>query len=85
MNGDEMMELLKLPPSPRIGWILNALLEEVLDDPEKNENKALAARAKELNKMTDAELKKLMESAKKKKDEVTTEEESEIKKKFHVT
>jgi tRNA nucleotidyltransferase (CCA-adding enzyme) len=85
INGDEMMDILKLPPSPRIGWILNALLEEVLDDSEKNEKKALMAQMIELNKMSDAELKKYMERAKKKKGEVNDEEEGEMKEKFRIT
>ncbi len=84
LNGDELMAFLKIPPSPRIGWILNALLEEVLDDPEKNIKESLTARAKELNALTDAELQKLMASAKEKKKEAEAEEEEQIKKEFRV-
>jgi hypothetical protein len=46
-----------------VGWILNALMEEVIDDPKKNDKKYLEKRAKELNKMTDGELQKLFASA----------------------
>lgn len=84
VNGDDMMKVLDIKPGPRIGWILNALLEEVLEDPEKNTAEHLTARMKELNELSDAELKKLMESAKNKKTELEGEMEEEIKKKHHV-
>src|SRR5271170_8028923 len=64
VRGEDVMEILKIEPSPKIGWILNSLLEEVLDDPEKNEKKYLSGRVKELGKLSDAELKKLFAQAK---------------------
>jgi poly(A) polymerase/tRNA nucleotidyltransferase (CCA-adding enzyme) len=84
LNGDEIMELFNLVPGPRIGWILNSLLEEVLDDPKKNIKEKLKKRAEEFNKLSDAELKKLMASARKKKEEAELEAEEEIKKEFRV-
>jgi tRNA nucleotidyltransferase (CCA-adding enzyme) len=84
LNGDEVMKLLKLEQSPRVGWILNALLEEVLEDPARNEKDALTSRMKELNELSDQELQKLMASAKNKKSELEGEIEGEMKKKFHV-
>jgi poly(A) polymerase/tRNA nucleotidyltransferase (CCA-adding enzyme) len=84
VRGEDVMELLKIKPSPKIGWILNALLEEVLDDPEKNEKEYLSGRVKALGKLSDAQLKKLAESAKEKKSEFEEEAEEGIKKKFHV-
>lgn len=84
VNGDDMMKILELPPGRRIGWILNALLEEVLEDPEKNEREYLIAKMKELNKLDDGALQMLMESARAKKDELEGEMEEEIKKKHHV-
>ncbi len=84
LNGDEIMGLLGLPQSPRVGWILNALLEEVLDDPKKNTEEHLTARAKELGKLSDKELQKLFASAREKKNEVEGEMEQDMKKKFHV-
>jgi tRNA nucleotidyltransferase (CCA-adding enzyme) len=84
VNGDDMMKELGIAPGRRIGWILNALLEEVLEDPEKNERGLLIERMKELNKLDDAALMKLMESARNKKDEIEGEIEEEIKKKHHV-
>ena len=59
LKGDELMQLLSLRPSPRVGLILNALLGEVLEEPEKNDHDYLVGRAQELNRMDDAELREL--------------------------
>lgn len=84
INGDDLMALLHLPQSMRVGWVLNGLLEEVLEDPKKNIKEYLTRRAEELNKLSDDALKKLMKKAKEKKDELEGEAEAEIKKKHHV-
>jgi poly(A) polymerase/tRNA nucleotidyltransferase (CCA-adding enzyme) len=84
INGDDIMVLLGLPQSMRVGWVLNGLLEEVLDDPEKNTKEYLTKRAHELNALSDAELKKLAEKAKNRKNELEGEAEAEMKKQHHV-
>jgi tRNA nucleotidyltransferase (CCA-adding enzyme) len=84
LNGDELMKLLKLEPGPRVGWILSALLEEVLDDPARNTREYLEKRAKVLGKMDDKKLKKLAESAREAKDEFAEKAENKIKKKYFV-
>jgi poly(A) polymerase/tRNA nucleotidyltransferase (CCA-adding enzyme) len=84
LRGDDLMPLLNLPQSRRVGWILNALMEEVIDDPKKNEKKYLEKRANELNKLSDAELQELFVSAQQKKREAEGEMDEDIKKKHHV-
>ncbi len=84
LGGDELMPLLGLPQSMRVGWILNALMEEVIDDPAKNEKKYLQKRAKEFNKLDDAELRGLFAQAQKKKREAEMEMDNDIKEKHHV-
>ncbi len=84
INGDDLMKDLSLAPGPRIGGILGALLEEVLDDPKKNTREALLTRAKELVKLSDAELKALRQKSEDKKEEFESGVEAEIKKKFKV-
>lgn len=59
LKGDELMGLLGIAPSPRVGLILNAMLGEVLEDPSKNDHDYLVGRAKELHQMKDEELKQL--------------------------
>ncbi|MEK7569346.1 MAG: HD domain-containing protein [Patescibacteria group bacterium] len=77
INGNFLQSELKITPGPRMGWILHALLEEVLDDPTKNTEAHLAELAKSLNMLGDAELKTLGERGKGKKEEL---EEKEIEK-----
>ncbi len=84
LDGNDVMKLGKLKPGPKIGWILSALLEGVLDDPKRNTKKYLTDKIKELNSLSEGELKKLSESAKKKKEEFEGGRESEIKKKFYI-
>jgi len=50
IDGFRIMELLKLKPSKAVGIILNALLEEVLEDPSLNTMEYLEKRAIEINK-----------------------------------
>lgn len=84
INGDDIMALTGLPESMRVGWILHSLLEEVLEDPEKNTKEHLTERVEKLNKLSDAELKELMIEARKKEAEAEAKEEAEIKKEFRV-
>ncbi|HUC02096.1 MAG TPA: HD domain-containing protein [Candidatus Paceibacterota bacterium] len=84
LRGDDLMPLLDLPQSPRVGWILNALMEEVIDDPKKNDKKYLTKRAKELNTLSDVELRELFAQAQARKREAEEEMDNEIKKQHHV-
>src|SRR3989338_1396414 len=77
IDGNFLQSELKIVPGPRMGWILHALLEEVLDDPTKNTEAHLSELAKSLNMLGDAELKTLGERGKEKKEEL---EEKEIEK-----
>ncbi len=58
-DGSKVMEILSISPGPQIGLILNALLGEVLENPEKNNEKYLAERIKELNELPAKELKNM--------------------------
>jgi poly(A) polymerase/tRNA nucleotidyltransferase (CCA-adding enzyme) len=84
VNGADVITILKLDPSPRIGWILGALLEEVLDDPTKNTKIFLEERIWKLNNLSDKELKSISEKAKEKKEEFESGIEDEMKKKYYV-
>jgi len=56
INGDEIMQMLKIEPSKRVGLLLESLLQEVLDDPKRNTKTFLKKRVKELHKLTDKKL-----------------------------
>lgn len=85
VNGNDVMDILKIGPGPKIGWILSILLGEVLDDPQKNTREYLEARVKYLGLLSDSELKKEAEKAQNKKEEFESGVENEIKKKYYVS
>lgn len=85
INGNRIMEILGITPGPRVGYILNALMSEILDEPEKNEKEYLEKKTKELNKLTDEELKKLFIEAKQKMAEIEYKKDEETKKKYWVS
>ncbi len=84
IDGEYMIKTLHVKPSPRMGWILSALLEEVLDDPSKNTEIHLSELVKSLNMLGDAELKVLGERGKEKKDKMEEEEVEKLHKKHGV-
>lgn len=84
IDGNFLMKELHVKPGPRMGWILNAMLEEVLDDPTKNTKEYLGELAKSLGLLEDKELKILGEKAKEKKEEIEEREVEELRKKHGV-
>ena len=74
IDGEYMIKELHMKPGPRMGWILSALLEEVLDDPKKNTKEHLTELIKSLDMLGDQELRTLGERGKEKKDELEKEE-----------
>ncbi|HXK31774.1 MAG TPA: hypothetical protein VJZ94_03585, partial [Candidatus Paceibacterota bacterium] len=84
IDGTKITELGE-KPGPRIGWILHALLEEVLDDPAKNTEEYLEKRAAELMALPEAELKKLGEAGKGRREEEDEIAIAELRKKHHVS
>lgn len=85
VDGKKIMEINSVSPGPRIGWILHALLEEVLDDPAKNTVEYLSEKSIELTKLTDEKLRELGEEGKGKKEEAEAEEVKDIRKKYFVS
>lgn len=84
LNGSDIMALLDMKPSPRLGMIISSLMNEVLDDPEKNTREYLEQRVGELNLMSDAELADLQKQGKSKMADEENKEIREIKKKHKV-
>ena len=84
VNGGDVMTIAGLDPGPKIGRILAVLLEEVLDDPKKNEREKLKDRIFTLAKLSDEELEKLAQRAKKTKEEFESGIVEEMKKKHYV-
>lgn len=84
IDGTRIMELANEKPSKKLGDTLNALLEEVLEDPLKNTGDYLEKRALELMHMSESELSALGEQGRKKKDEEEAEAVAELHKKHKV-
>ena len=74
IDGEVLIGELHMKPSPRMGWILHALLEVVLDDPTKNDKGHLMDIAKSLDLLGDNELKALGERGKEEKEKLEQEE-----------
>lgn len=84
IDGNYLMKELHVKPGPRMGWMLHALLEEVLEDPEKNTIEYLSNRVNELEQLSDVELKLLGEAGKEKKESVDQEEVKKLHVKHNV-
>ena len=80
IDGNEVMRILAIAPGPKVGLVLNALLGEVLEDPQKNTVAYLAERTKEFGEKSAEELKQFLEM----KERKMQEEEDALKKKYYV-
>lgn len=85
IDGAQIMEVTGEGPGPKVGYTLHALLEEVLEEPKKNDLAYLKERAVELSKMKESELRKLGEAGKQKKEEAEEGHIKEIRKKYWVS
>ncbi|PIP26168.1 MAG: hypothetical protein COX31_03700 [Candidatus Moranbacteria bacterium CG23_combo_of_CG06-09_8_20_14_all_40_16] len=81
INGHDLQKNLRIPPGPKIGAILDVLLSEVVENPQKNEKAQLLKRAAILNQEN---LENLRKTAKIKIEEKKEEDDREIKKKYWV-
>jgi len=84
VNGNDVMKILNITPSPIVGKILVILLDEVLNDPKKNNREYLEMRIQELGRLDPSVLEGLALAAEKKKNEFELGVEEEIKKKYYV-
>ena len=84
IDGKKVMEITKEKPSARIGYILHALLENILEDPSLNTQEYLEKKTLELAQLPEKELKKLGEIGKEKRDEAEEEEIAQIRNKHFV-
>jgi tRNA nucleotidyltransferase (CCA-adding enzyme) len=84
IDGAGVMEVTREKPGPRIGNILHALLEEVLDDPSKNTKESLEQSAVKLSQLSDEDLRALGQSGKGRREDEELREIEELRKKYHV-
>ena len=84
VDGSDVMRVLGEHGNPRIGWILHALLEEVLDDPQKNTKEYLEEKVRVLAMMEDSALRELGEAGKSAQEEAEEAELKQIRSAHHV-
>ncbi len=84
IDGKRIMGVTQETPGPKIGYILHALFEEVIENPEKNTVEYLEERALHMKSLPIEELKALAEKGKEGMEEKNIEQVSAIKKQFHV-
>jgi len=81
INGDILIKKYGFQPGPQMGAILEILLAEVLDNPQKNTEEYLAQRALELKKEN---LEQLRQLARAKISEEKKKEDEDVKRKYWV-
>ena len=70
IDGTYLIETLHMKPGRRMGWILHALLEEVLEDPTLNTVETLKNMALDMDKKDDSLLQNLGQKGKERKEEI---------------
>ncbi|MBI3631518.1 MAG: HD domain-containing protein [Candidatus Staskawiczbacteria bacterium] len=85
ISGNNIINILKISPGPKVGQILDILLGYVLDDPKKNEKEILEKEAEKLGKLEDKKLKDLAEKSKEEKAKIEIKTDQMTKKKYWVT
>jgi len=85
VSGNEVMEILKIQPGPRVGQILDVLLGYVLSEPKKNDKEFLEKEIKKLGKLSEKKLISLTQKAKKEREKLEMKRDEMTKKKYWVT
>lgn len=83
-DGVRIMSVTEESPGPKVGYILHALFNEVLEEPARNTEEYLDNRAKELVLLSVEELKELGKQGKDVMEEKNIEKVKEIRKQFKV-
>ena len=84
VTGNDVMKILNISPSSKVGQILAILLDEVIEEPDRNTKENLELRIENLGKLSGNELEKLAKKAEKIKEEFESGLEEEMKKKYYV-
>jgi len=85
IDGKRLMEVTEEKPGPKLGYVLSALLEEVLEEPKKNTEEYLESRAKALMILPPTELAALGEQGREKREEAEASAVEAIHRKHNVS
>jgi len=84
IKGDDVMRVLEIGPSPKVGQALIILLKEVMEDPKKNERDYLIEELKKMKEMKEEDFLKKAFEAKKWLEEIEQKRDEMTKKKYWV-
>lgn len=84
VDGNDIMKILGIKPGPMIGWILDILLSQVLEDPKKNDKEYLTKEIKKINKLGKEDIKMRAEKARTNREEIEVKKDEMTKKKYWV-
>ena len=85
VGGEDVMRILKIKPGPKVGQILNILLSEVIENPQKNKKEFLKKEIEKLGKLSDKDLKELAKKAREKIEKIEQKRDEMTKKKYWIT
>jgi poly(A) polymerase/tRNA nucleotidyltransferase (CCA-adding enzyme) len=85
VTGNDVMSHLGIPPGPKIGHLLDILLENVLIDPKKNKKDWLLQEMGHLGKLDIATLAKMSQKARQEREKVATKRDQMTKQKYWVS
>jgi len=85
VSGNDVMEILNIPPGPRVGQILSVLLGEILEDPKENKKESLFKKVKNLGKLKEKGLQDLAQEAERERQKIEIKRDEMTKKKYWVT
>jgi poly(A) polymerase/tRNA nucleotidyltransferase (CCA-adding enzyme) len=84
INGANIMSLTETGPGPHVGFILEILLSEILENPKLNSQEYLERRVKELHGLEPKELARLGKEARAKNESEEEKEVEKIREDYHV-
>ena len=85
IDGHQVMEILKIKPGPKIGFVLEILLAQVLENPKKNAKAHLKKEVKRLGSLPDSQLAELFAQAKKGREQIEQKRDEMTKERYWVT
>jgi len=85
VKGEDVINLLKISPGPKVGQILDILLSKVLNEPHKNKKEELKKKIKQLGNLKDKELQKTAQTAREEIRKIETKRDEMTKKKYWIT
>ncbi len=84
ISGQEVMDLLKIKPGPKVGQVLSILLDQIINDPKKNKAAYLKKEIEKIGKLSSKKLNVRVQEARKAIEEIREKKDIMTKKKYWV-